>query len=332
VAKSLARQAGTSARTLYRWLGAYLEGGLRELAPAARGLSRGAALLDPRVEEIIEKAVLEAFAAGESSVTVLGLIPSIQTACEALPPGPDGKRVSSPGRATVQRRLSRLRKDYKNHKGETRRVLRDLQQPVTGSIDARRALEIVEIDHTVMDVHAVDAETLEPIGRPTFTIAIDDFTRCVLAFVLGGKLIVPTATQDIKELIRTQFPDMGVVCSAVPEVAGDRDLGQVRQPRDLADVDVAVVRAILGIAESGSVLFTESELKVNTLAYLAQHLVVLLAREAIVPGLQDAYENPRFRTAHYAVFHTGPSATADIEGVLLHGAQGVRSLSVVLTG
>ena len=148
---------------------------------------------------------------------------------------------------------------------------------------------------------------------------------------MGGKLVVPTAGQDTKELIQTLFPKMGVLCSAVPEVAGDRDLSQVRQPRDLADVDVAVVRAILGVAESGSVLFTESELKVNTVAYLAQHLVVLLSGDAIVPGLQDAYDHPSFRTAHYAVFHTGPSATGDIEGVLIHGAQGVRSLTVVLT-
>ena len=65
---------------------------------------------------------------------------------------------------------------------------------------------------------------------------------------------------------------------------------------------------------------------------LRRILVVLLGREAIVPGLQDAYEHPSFRTAHYAVFHTGPSATGDIEGVLIHGAQGVRSLTVVLTG
>lgn len=124
----------------------------------------------------------------------------------------------------------------------------------------------------------------------------------------------------------------GVVCSAVPEIQGNRNLAEVREPRDLADVDIAVVRAVLGVAETGSVLFTESELKVNTLAYLAQHLVVLLARDAIVPGIQDAYEHPCFRTAHYAVFHTGPSATGDIEGVLIHGAQGVRSLTVILTG
>jgi L-lactate dehydrogenase complex protein LldG len=101
---------------------------------------------------------------------------------------------------------------------------------------------------------------------------------------------------------------------------------------DLADVDVAVVRAVLGVAESGSVLFTEAELKVNALAYLAQHLVVLMNESAIVSGLQEAYMHPVFQTARYAVFHTGPSATGDIEGVLIHGAQGVRSPTVIVDG
>jgi L-lactate dehydrogenase complex protein LldG len=29
---------------------------------------------------------------------------------------------------------------------------------------------------------------------------------------------------------------------------------------------------------------------------------------------------PEFRDRHYASFHTGPSAIADIEGVLIHAA------------
>lgn len=95
-------------------------------------------------------------------------------------------------------------------------------------------------------------------------------------------------------------------------------------------MDVAVVRAALGVAETGSVLFTERELKVNTLAYLAQELVALLDPADIVEGMQAAYDNPVFKTAAHAVFHTGPSATGDIEGVLIHGAQGVRALTVVL--
>ena len=36
----------------------------------------------------------------------------------------------------------------------------------------------------------------------------------------------------------------------------------------------------------------------------------------------------RFKTARYAVRVTGPSATADIEGVLIQGARDVRSLTV----
>ena len=148
---------------------------------------------------------------------------------------------------------------------------------------------------------------------------------------MGGKLVNLRSAAENLAVLRSQLVAAKVVCSAAPEVTGNRDLSQVKLPRDLADVDVAVVRAVLGVAETGSVLLTEAQLRVNTLAYLAQHLMVLLSREAIVAGLQDAYDHPTFRSARYAVFHTGPSATADIEGVLIHGAQGVRSLTVVLT-
>ena len=50
----------------------------------------------------------------------------------------------------------------------------------------------------------------------------------------------------------------------------------------------------------------------------------------IVVYIHSAYARPEFRERRYAVFHSGPSATADIEGVLILGAQGVRSLSVLL--
>lgn len=79
-----------------------------------------------------------------------------------------------------------------------------------------------------------------------------------------------------------------------------------------------------GVDEACSVLLTETEMPAETLGFLAQHLVVLLDPAAIVATLQDAYA-----AARYAIFMTGPSATADIEGVLIHGAQGVRSLTVL---
>jgi L-lactate dehydrogenase complex protein LldG len=93
-----------------------------------------------------------------------------------------------------------------------------------------------------------------------------------------------------------------------------------------------VVAARFGVAETGSVWLSEAEYRVNAIGYLAQHLVVLLDETSLVDGLQDAYRRGDFAGARYAALVTGPSATADIEGVLVRGAQGVRSLTVMLIG
>ena len=144
---------------------------------------------------------------------------------------------------------------------------------------------------------------------------------------MGGTLLEPGASDPLAP-VRAKLAGARVVCSNVPEVAG-RALAPDMAPADLADVDVGVVRAAFAVAETGSVCLTEAELGVNTLGYLPQHLVVLLDPMDIVPNIHHAYRRPEWRRARYAVFQTGPSATADIEGVLIHGAQGVRSLSVL---
>jgi L-lactate dehydrogenase complex protein LldG len=146
---------------------------------------------------------------------------------------------------------------------------------------------------------------------------------------MGGRVAEPGAG-DVFAGVRERLDAAKVIASAVPELTGNRDLRSVRAPQEVEDVDVAVVRAVFGIAETGSVLFTQDQLIVNAVAYLAQHLVVLLDPADILPNVQAAYRRPEFGRSAYAVLHTGPSATADIEGVLIHGAQGVRSLTVVM--
>jgi len=147
---------------------------------------------------------------------------------------------------------------------------------------------------------------------------------------MGGRLLDPGPADDVLAPVRALLRESRLVCSTVPEITGERDLVTVVDARTLADVDHAVVRAAFGVAETGSVLLTDTDLKVNTLAYLAQHLIVLLDPADIVVNLHQAYARPEFHAHNYAAFHTGPSATADIEGVLILGAQGVRSLSVLL--
>jgi L-lactate dehydrogenase complex protein LldG len=146
---------------------------------------------------------------------------------------------------------------------------------------------------------------------------------------MGGLFLEPPESGDPLLPVLEKIATARMVCSTVPEIAGNRAIDAVLEPRALADVDIAIVRAVFAVAETGSVLLDDAHLRVNAVAYLAQHLIVLLDPADILLNLHHAYRRPEFRERHYAVFHTGPSATADIEGVLIHGAQGVRSLSVL---
>jgi L-lactate dehydrogenase complex protein LldG len=146
---------------------------------------------------------------------------------------------------------------------------------------------------------------------------------------LGGTWCDAPANESIEALIRSRFPHACVICSATPEVAGTLRVESVEQPRDLANVDVAVVRPAFAVAETGSIWLSEKEFGINALGYLPQHLVALLDCADIVGNLHQAYHRSAFFEVHYAVLMSGPSATADIEGVLVRGAQGVRSLMVI---
>jgi len=187
------------------------------------------------------------------------------------------------------------------------------------------------------DILASVRANLPRVDRPLPTVPMFDGGKpasLLAAFKdnlhrMGGVFLDPPATGDPLAPLRAKIADAKIVCSTVPEIAGNRDIASLGKPRDLADVDFAIVRASFGVAETGSVLLSDADLRVNAVAYLAQHLIVLLDPADIVVNLQHAYRRPEFRDRHYASFHTGPSATADIEGVLIHGAQGVRSLSVL---
>jgi L-lactate dehydrogenase complex protein LldG len=146
---------------------------------------------------------------------------------------------------------------------------------------------------------------------------------------MGGVLVEPPERASLDTFLFERFPKALVICSATPEVRGTRRIAEVTAPRELDDVDVGVVRAAFGVAETGSVWLSEREFGINALGFLSQHLVVLLDPAAIVSNLHDAYRHAGFFDARYAVLMTGPSATADIEGVLVRGAQGIRTLTVV---
>jgi L-lactate dehydrogenase complex protein LldG len=123
-------------------------------------------------------------------------------------------------------------------------------------------------------------------------------------------------------------PTAQVICSAVPEISGTRRAENIRDPHELADVDVGVFRAQFGVAETGAVWLTQEDLIVDSLGFLSQHLVVLLDPDQIVTDMHEAYARVRLDETAYGCFMMGPSGTGDIEATLVHGAQGARSLNL----
>jgi L-lactate dehydrogenase complex protein LldG len=134
---------------------------------------------------------------------------------------------------------------------------------------------------------------------------------------------------DFAGWLRNKFPDAKIICSAVPEYSGNRKPEDYANWSDAHDIDVTIVRSPLGVAETGSVLLSEKELRVNTIGFLAHDIVILLDPKNIVENIHDAYQHPAFQEAEYAVLMTGPSGSADIAGTTVHPAQGVMTLTVI---
>ena len=124
------------------------------------------------------------------------------------------------------------------------------------------------------------------------------------------------------------------IASLVPGVgAATVDAAAVKDPHALADLDLVVLRATLGVAENGACWIDGPSLPHHALVVIPEHLAVVVDVAALVPDQHAAYAaldlagRPR-----WGLFLAGPSKTADIEQSLVIGAHGARSATVLLVG
>jgi L-lactate dehydrogenase complex protein LldG len=141
--------------------------------------------------------------------------------------------------------------------------------------------------------------------------------------------VVSEPQADFGNFLRTRFPGAKTICSAVPEYAGNRKPEDFARWSDASSIDVTIVRSPLGVAETGSVLLSEEEFRVNTIGFLAHDIVILLDPAEIVENIHDAYGHPHFQDKAYSLLMSGPSGSADIGGITVHPAQGVMTLTVI---
>lgn len=165
---------------------------------------------------------------------------------------------------------------------------------------------------------------------PTF----DKSTKPLLEEFKENLLLAAATYHNVKDadeaqrLLSQLHPDAKVICSAAPEIKGNKDIYQISDPHDLEDVDVGIIRAEFGVSENGMVWMTEKDLVIDALGFLSQHLIILLDPTKIVRDMYEAYNYVNLDKNNYGCFMLGPSATADIGAVMVRGAQGARTLTV----
>jgi putative transposase len=164
--------------TIYRWLKRYEEeGSVSSLVDLPRSGGRGKSRLDETRTALIQEVISSHYLTRQKK-RPSEIVLEVQRLCHQA-------GLPAPAASTVRRRIPGANEET------TRRRLgnkaaRERFKPQTGEFpDADYPLQVVELDHTVVDIILVDEVYRQPIGRPYLTMAIDVYSRMVMGFYLS---------------------------------------------------------------------------------------------------------------------------------------------------
>ncbi|RXK12700.1 hypothetical protein CP965_08975 [Halarcobacter mediterraneus] len=146
---------------------------------------------------------------------------------------------------------------------------------------------------------------------------------------VGGKALF-IKKEELEETIKSIYPDEKIITSNVEGFSlANFDANKENDPHKLKDIDLAVVKGEFAVAENGAVWVKNRDNRHRALYFIAQNIILVLEKSAIVNNMHEAYELISFGEPSYGAFISGPSKTADIEQSLVIGAHGPKSGYVI---
>jgi putative transposase len=185
-ADEAAAQLSLSRRQVYNLLHRFRHGNglVSDLAPRRSHGGKGRGRLDPAVEAILREA-LQDFYLARPRRSEAALTREVARRCRQA-------GVRPPARNTIRARIERLDPVMVVRRREGDQAARTLEPAAGAAPQPQGPLDLVQIDHTPIDLIVVDEVAREPIGRPYLTLASDVFSRCVVGMVVT--LEAPSAT------------------------------------------------------------------------------------------------------------------------------------------
>ena len=176
--KTACRALGLRRARLYALIERYRSEPVTSAMLSAKpGPPRGARHLGADVEAVIEEAIRDNYLTRQKQ-SVSALHDHIRQLCRA-------RGVAIPSRNAVRARVASIDRRALVGAREGAKAVRDGFKPVVREYRADYALQIVQIDHTPVDVFVVDAVHRRAIQRPWLTLAIDVASRMVAGFYLS---------------------------------------------------------------------------------------------------------------------------------------------------
>lgn len=153
------------------------------LLPGRRGREPGTRHLAAEAEQLISRGIEEFYLTREK--------PSIQAFRRWLRHEARKAGVATPSTKAITARINGLPRQTTMSRREGFKAANDRWEPSRGAMEAGYALEVVQSDHTLVDVIVVDDLYRKPIGRPWLTLMVDVASRTVPGFHLD--LLAPSA-------------------------------------------------------------------------------------------------------------------------------------------
>ena len=193
------RELGLKRSRLYELIRAYKARPVASsLLTASAGSPLGSRRLSDEIEAVISGAI-EDFFKTRQKPSINALQKEVRRRC-----GQRGLRT--PCWATLQNRVAALDPVELTAAREGTKVARNRFHPVPGTYQIDGIFEVVQIDHTLVDVIVVDRIHRKPLQRPWLTLAIDVASRTLAGFYLT--LEPPSALSvslTIQHLVQPKF-------------------------------------------------------------------------------------------------------------------------------